>query len=343
MKNIVIKGWMVGLLVLVVIFGGILLTIGTGHWKTTREGEPARLPTGDYDPGDIRGSYAFSEIEEFFQVPLDVLFQAFLIPEDQRKSTFQVKNMEGLFAPVVIDGQDIEVGTDLLRVFTALYTGTPYTSTETTHLPVSAVNVLLAQKKLNAEQTTYWQAHTFELQPASAAPTTAVGPKTEKTLTTQTTGTVEIKGKTTIGELRGYGLTPEQFKTITGKDMPDNNALGFRDFVTQNSLDMETVKAKILEVLTPAQAAPEVPQPSAQETPTFAQPEATKAPTGTLEIKGSTTIANLLDVGLTRDQFKTITGKEVPDDTAMKLKDFAEANTLDMEQLKEQILKVLPQ
>jgi len=56
MKNIVIKGWMVALATFVVLFGGIYLTIGTGHWATTRKAEPVKLDTGEYNPGDIRGS-----------------------------------------------------------------------------------------------------------------------------------------------------------------------------------------------------------------------------------------------------------------------------------------------
>ena len=69
MKNIVIKGWVVAVAVIVVMFGGIYLTIGTGHWRTTREKEPVRLESGEYSPADIRGSYAFSEVEQFFGVP----------------------------------------------------------------------------------------------------------------------------------------------------------------------------------------------------------------------------------------------------------------------------------
>ena len=52
-----------------------------------------------------------------------------------------------------------------------------------------------------------------------------------------------------MGELLQHGLTKEQFQEITGVEMPDNNALKLRDFVTENGLDMETVKTKIIEVL----------------------------------------------------------------------------------------------
>jgi hypothetical protein len=334
MKNIVIKGWMVAIAVLVVMFGGIFLTIGTGHWAITREAEPIKLETGEYDPADIRGSYTFAELEEFFAVPADLLFKAFIIPEELRKPTFQIKNMEGLFAPVIIDGAEIEVGTDLVRVFISLYTGLPYESEETSHLPSSAVETLIQEKKLDAEQTTYWQGHVFELVPAGETPAEPVEEEQKET--------VEIKGGTTMGELLEYGLTKEQFKEITDIEMPDNTALGLRDFATEHELDMETVKTGILEVLAPIpteEAAP-AESPQAEET-TSPSPEE-EAETS-IEIKGSTTIGGLLDSGMTQEQFKEITGVDLPDDTTMKLKDFADANGLDMETLKEQIIEALQQ
>jgi hypothetical protein len=241
MKNIVIKGWMVAIAVFVVMFGGIYLTIGTGHWATTREAEPIKLETGEYDPADIRGSYTFAEIEEFFAVPANLLFEAFIIPEELREPAFQIKNMEGLFAPVIIDGTEIEVGTDLIRVFTSLYTGIPYESDETTHLPSSAVEMLIQEKKLDAEQTSYWQAHVFELVSAGETPTEPVEEEHEET--------VEIKGGTTMGELLEYGLTKEQFKEITGLEMPDDTTMRLKDFADANGLDMEMLKEQIIEAL----------------------------------------------------------------------------------------------
>ncbi len=52
-KTIVVQGWMVAVSVVVLLFGGIYLTIGTGHWATDRSAEPVKLQSGDYDPADI--------------------------------------------------------------------------------------------------------------------------------------------------------------------------------------------------------------------------------------------------------------------------------------------------
>jgi hypothetical protein len=345
MKNIVIKGWMVAVAVIVVMFGGIYLTIGTGHWATTREKEPAKLESGEYSPADIRGSYAYSELEQFFDVPTNVLFEAFLIPEGLREPTFLIKEMEDLFEPVVIDGTEIEVGTDLLRVFTSLYSGIPYESDETTHLPSSAVKMLIQEQKLDADQQAYWQAHTFELVPVDGKPEGEVVAEEQEAEEQEVVAEehdeeeVSIKGGTTIGELIDYGLTEEQFKEITGMEIPSDRALGLRDFVTQNELDMETVKTALEELLVPAA---EETSPTEEQSPTAESTEPQPVESS-IEIKGSTTIGTLLDYGLTAEQFKEITGLDVPEDTAIKLKDFADANGLDMETIRTKITDALAQ
>ena len=246
MKNIVIQGRVIAIVVFVILFGGIYLTIGTGHWSTTRKGEPLKLSTGEYSIADIRGSYTFAEIETFFGVPADLLFQAFLVPEERRSDTFKIQHMhEDFFEPVVLDGTEIEVGTDLVRVITSIYTELPYESEETTHLPLSAVNLLIQEQKLQAEEQTYWETHTFDLVLVGEAPP-AEKPPLEST---EEQETIDIKGKTTMGELLKYGLTKEQFQEITGMEMPENSSVGLRDFVTENGLEMDTIKTQIIETL----------------------------------------------------------------------------------------------
>ena len=345
MKNIVVKGWMLAIAVFVLLFGGIYLTIGTGHWSTTRKAEPIKLESGEYSIADIRGSYTFAEVEKFFGVPADLLFQAFLVPEERRSDTFKIQHMhEDFFEPVILNGTEIEVGTDIVRVITSLYTGLPYTSDETFHLPVSAVNLLVQEQKLQGEEKTYWETHTFDLVLVGEAPAAEESPAKSP----EAQETVDIKGRTTMGELLKYGLTKEQFQEISGVEMPDNNALGLRDFVTEHGLEMETVKTGILEVLAPPPAegpsSVEESQPAVSPTPAPEQSPVSEEETEAgIEIKGSTTIGELFNSGMTEEQLQEITGVDIPGDTAMKLKDFADANGLDLETLKEQIIEALQQ
>ena len=333
---------MVAVAIVVLMFGGIYLTIGTGHWATSRTAAPVTLESGEYDPADIRGSYAFTEIEKFFGVPTVLLFDAFILPEEKRTETFMIKDMhEELFAPVVIEGTEIEVGTDLVRVFTSLYTGLPYESTETTHLPKTVVDVLIKEQKLDDEQKAYWEAHTFDLVLLSEAPETSSEdvqqvssekpPQTPEEAEKQSV--LEIKGSTTIGAVLDAGLTGEQFKEITSRDLPEDRAVGLKDFADQQGLDMETVKTKIIEALGMSESASEeAPQHSNEQ----AAPEAVS-----IEIKGSTTMGGLFDYGLTKEQFKEITGLDMPDDKTVTFKDFTDEHGLDRESLKTKITEAL--
>lgn len=368
-KTIVIQGWMVALSVLVVLFGGIYLTIGTGHWATDRQAEPLKLQSGDYDPADIRGSYTFAEIEKFFGVPAALLFEAFGIPEEKRTDAFQIKEMEGLFEPVILEGAEVEVGTDLVRVFTSIYAGLPYESDETTHLPEGLVKTLIQEQKLSEDQQAYWKTHTFPLILAGSAPTQEEIQTTISTEQSQEqpaaqeqtqpqaasspvaeSAAVDIKGRTTMGELLDFGLTKEQFKELTGIEMP-GTAVKMKEFTDANGLDMEMIKTKILEVLAPSETAPAEESAPAEEAPAAESPvpetqsaegeASTEAPQ--IEILGSTTLGTLLDLGLTKEQFQAIAGIAMPEDLTMKLKDFAEANGLEMETFKTQLLEALQQ
>lgn len=343
-KAIVVQGWMVAVSVVVLLFGGIYLTIGTGHWATDRKAEPIKLQSGDYDPADIRGSYTFTEVEKFFGVPATFLFEAFGIPEEKRTDAFQIKEMEGLFEPVILEGTEIEVGTDLVRVFTSLYTGLPYQSDETTHLPEGLVKTLIQEQKLSEDQKAYWETHTFPLILAGSAPTqeeiqtttSTEQPQAEHSPTAESAA-VDIKGRTTMGELLDFGLTKEQFKDLAGIEMP-GAAIKMKDFVDANGLDMETIKAKILEVLVPSET---IQSPAAGSVPATEGETSVTSPQ--IEIMGSTTLGALLDLGLTKEQFEEIAGIAMPEDLAMKLKDFAEANGLEIETFKTQLLDALQQ
>ncbi|MDY0092375.1 MAG: hypothetical protein RBT80_06720 [Candidatus Vecturithrix sp.] len=346
-KTIVVQGWMVAVSVVVLLFGGIYLTIGTGHWATDRKAEPIKLQSGDYDPADIRGSYTFTEVENFFGVPAALLFEAFGIPKEKRTDTFQIKEMEELFKPVFLGGTQIEVGTDLVRVFTSLYTGLPYQSDETTHLPEGLVKSLIQEQKLSEDQQAYWETHTFPLILAGTAPAqeTQAAASTEQlheqpqaaSSPAAESAAVDIKGRTTMSELLDFGLTKEQFKDLTGIEMP-GAAIKMKDFVDANGLDMETIKAKILEVLVPPET---IQSPAAGAVPATEGEISVTSPQ--IEIMGSTTLGALLDLGLTKEQFEEIAGAAMPEDLAMKLKDFAEANGLEIETFKTQLLDALQQ
>ena len=108
---------------------GIGITMATGLWQTESNKIPRALPTPavvtasdysgsttvQYDPADIRGSYKFGEVSNLYGIPLEVLAQAFGIPQDDVEA-FQVKGLEALYP----DAEN-EIGTASVRLFTACF------------------------------------------------------------------------------------------------------------------------------------------------------------------------------------------------------------------------------
>lgn len=161
------------LIALVFVAAGIAATIATGLWQTESDKTPRKLDLaavetavtagggtadGDaaavqYDPADIRGSYSFGEISTLYGVPLSDLARAFGLSEAEA-GDFQAKALESRYP----DAAE-ELGTASIRMFVAYYLGLPYTPTEETWLPRTAVEVLTASGRMTAQQAAYASAH----------------------------------------------------------------------------------------------------------------------------------------------------------------------------------------
>lgn len=159
------KSYAVALLVLVVIFGSVAITSYLGQWKTTADKVPAKYTegeaSGEYNPADIRGSYTFSQIQDSFGIPVEELGVAFGVKDPSKYATFQVKELETIYAPLAAQGK--EIGTDSVRVFVALYKGVPITLIDTTYLPKPAVDILKAKASLTKEQLDFIDKHTVDI------------------------------------------------------------------------------------------------------------------------------------------------------------------------------------
>ncbi|TLN12792.1 hypothetical protein FDZ74_10045 [bacterium] len=233
------------LIILVVIFGGVLLT-GAFDWWTT---ETTRIPAtfsegeaaGQYDPADIRGSYTFGDVESSFAVPAAELAAAFALPPDVDAAAFEVKDLESLYADL-----EVEIGTASVRLFTAFYTGLPYDlSAEESYLPRQAVELLIARGNLSADRLAYLDGHTLDLatQPEAEGATPSA-PQIEATPTVAHTPEAEdgtIRGKTTFQELLDWGVPPERIETVLGGAMPASGTL-IKDYATAQGLEFATLR-----------------------------------------------------------------------------------------------------
>lgn len=236
---------------LVIFFGGIVVTSNLGWFQTTTNKVPATFKEGEfagqYNPADIRGSYTFGDVSSLFGVPLDVLKAAFLVPADKDTASYQVKNLETQFAD-----SGYEIGTGSIRLFTALYGGLPYDLSEDTYLPKEAAAILQQRGKLSTEQAKYVEAHTVDLSKPAAQPTpqAAAGtPAPQAAATPQATvsATVHVQtdktitGKTTFQDLLNWGVSKEAIEKALGGTMPSASMI-IKDYLATKNLEFSTYK-----------------------------------------------------------------------------------------------------
>ena len=230
-----------GVVVLIVLFVGIFGAGLMGLWKTRSSKNPARLQkgrsAGEYDPADIRGSYAFGEISDLFDIPQDLLARAFRLPADADPVTFMNKDLESLYTDL---GEGLEIGTASMQLFVAYYKDLPYTPGEDTYLLKPAVNILKTQADLTPEQVAYLDAHTIEISAGDSASGDQGGKSSGEE---HSEGDRLVRGKTMFADLLDWGLTEEQIEAVIGGEMP-NKLMLVRDYCTENGLSFGIIKAE---------------------------------------------------------------------------------------------------
>ncbi len=234
-----LKANILAISVVVLLFGGILLSSSLGWWQTESSKEAATFTEGEFaglpNPADIRGSYSFGDVQANFSVPAEMLAQAFNVNTGDA-AAFPVKELEAQY-----EDSMVEIGTASVRLFVALYTGLPYDLTlETSFLPESAVQILQT-RELTAEQNDYLSSHTVVLD---ALPAEEAVAETAPAVEAEESDTF-IKGKTTFSEVLSWGITQEQIEAVLGLPMPAENLTIIKDFVLENGLDFETVKTEL--------------------------------------------------------------------------------------------------
>jgi len=236
-----IRSWALGLIVIVFIFGGIGVSSVLGYWQTESTKIPATYQTGElagqYNPADIRGSYSFGEISKLFNIPLADLGTAFALDPAVNIAEFKAKDLETAYAGMSLN---VEVGTDSLRVFVALYNGLPYTLADTTYLPEGAVAILKAKANLTGEQSAFLDTHSVAIS-GLVKPTTTTVP-------TETTAVNTIVGKTTFQQLLDWGVSQADIEAVINDKMPAASTT-LRDYATQKGLEFAglqtTLQAKV--------------------------------------------------------------------------------------------------
>ena len=248
-----IKNWHMGLIVLIVIFGGIAGTMAFNLWNTEGGGGgngsgsgqgsgDSQVPVtfkvgefaGEYNPADIRGSYSFGHISELWGIPLAELGTAFGLETIENLADFNCKDLEAAYANLK---EDVEIGTGSVKVFVALYSGLPYTISGDEYLPQSAVEILKAKATLTEDQVAFLDTYSVDISELRI-----VEPKITEEHETSTE--IVIKGNTTFGNLLDWGIPEGEIEVIIEEKLPATG-MTIRDFAIQKGLDFGHIKAPL--------------------------------------------------------------------------------------------------
>ncbi|MCK8060436.1 MULTISPECIES: hypothetical protein [unclassified Fusibacter] len=218
--------------VMIIIFGGVWLSDVLGIWSAESDKIPKSTLTGEFDPGDIRGSYTFLDIEQAFGIASAELAQAFDIVADQPQE-FQVKSLETLYS-YLNEGEDgTEIGTASVRYFVHLYTGIESDLVEETWLPKPALDLLLEKSKIGSDHVALsWGVELSEV------------PIVETEIVEEDHPEPFIKGPTTVQELVNKGMSIDTLEELLGVVI-ENRAVVIKDLCTENGLSFSEVKLRI--------------------------------------------------------------------------------------------------
>lgn len=223
----------IGIISILVIFGGILIADVSGFWITESNKIPVKVEEGEFkgqlDPADIRGSYTFKDIENSFNVPVNVLAQSFRIKADNIEE-FQVKNLESIYSNLP---QDIDIGTGSVKYFVSLYTGIHTVDGE--YLPKAAIETLYTAGKINDNEKEELLLNAIDIKNTEFRDTTH-----EEEF--------DISGETTIKELIENGVKKEELEEIIGAEITDTNSL-LKTLSEQNGLKYGRVKNGVYDLL----------------------------------------------------------------------------------------------
>ncbi len=230
----------------VVLFLGIGGFNVAGLWKvesskvpiTIKEGEFA----GEFDPGDIRGSYSFGDIQNNFRVDAAIIAEAFGIDTETPEMVL-CKDLENIY-PAPEGG--LELGTGSIRQVVAIYTGLPYEGDD--GFPSTAIKVLRREGKWTDALEATLSGRIVELTGSSMTVTEPAIQGNPDDSTIEHDVSIGVKGKTTVAEVIDWGISKEAIEDILGVKV-DNVNLLIRDICTENDLSFGEIKTTLNVVL----------------------------------------------------------------------------------------------
>jgi len=239
-----LKLYLVPVLILAIIFGGIGLANVFGWWqpyvKRTSNaynsggsrGE-GNVPSDITDPYDIRGSFSFLDIERNFDVSVEILAEAFPIV-DKDFDEVLAQDLESHYEEMHLP---YEIGTGSIKYFVAIYNNLHFDGEEA--LPDTAIFVLERDGKIE-------QGSIIGLK-TDGVYTGVVSDEEENVHLELDEGEFSISGDTTVKEALEYGINIEDLEAIIGK-IDDQNSL-IKVVAEDNGFSFGKVKDSLNELI----------------------------------------------------------------------------------------------
>jgi hypothetical protein len=231
-----------GLILPVLFIIGILTTSALGYWRTESSKVPDKFTdgifAGEADPGDIRGSYSFSDLETAFDIPVSTLSTAFGFTDFEKPEEIKIKEFEETYGII----GDLEIGTGSMRLFVALYKGLPFEADIDTAIPQPAWNLLKKEGSTDQETLEKYRSRVVSLESFESHKTT------DPVEAEHTEEEKVMKGKTTFSELLEWGLSREQIYEVLGLEK-GAKGLTVRDFCIDKGIEFSTVKTPLQDLL----------------------------------------------------------------------------------------------
>lgn len=229
-------------LLMLIIPAVLIIGIGTsmvaGFWDTGADRQPTRYQDNElnpYDPQSISGSYSVAEVSTFFNIPIDVIYAAFSISDTFDPKTFKAKNLSSIYVHT-----DIEIGTEALQAFVALYNDLPYSLVDVYLPSVAVTSILNHNPTLSTDQEKYLSSHSVEVIPLDPSKVTF----TEE----ETTAEFAVKGPTTIQQVIDAGMSKTEFEAIVKVKVTYTNQT-VKDFCIEKGLSFSEIKVSLEEAL----------------------------------------------------------------------------------------------
>lgn len=236
----------IGLILIIMVFGGIGISKLNGSWMTEGSKIPKKFQQGEYigkyNPEDIRGSYTLKNVEDSFEIEVEILAKAFGVEEFKDIDNFQLKNLETIFAQLKDSGK--EIGTGSVRMFVALYKGLPYEIVGDDYLPEPAVEILKDNAELSNEQINYLNNHSISINDIALSDEVILADSDEEHEELENENV--IKGSTTFKDVLDMGIQEEIVEEIIGYSILSTGSI-VRDFCIEKGLSFGEIKVQLQE------------------------------------------------------------------------------------------------